>query len=226
MTGAAVSTGMRRKILTSICVALACVAPAFTQGSAGSSGDTPLDRYLAQLKTLRAQFEQSVTDGRGETVQRATGRFVILRPGRFRWEVTQDGATSAQLMVADGKNLWFYDADLEQVSVKSAATALPSTPASLLSGEGDIRELFRVSSGGKRDGFDWVVVTPKGSDADFREARLGFGNGELKGMVLKDKLGQTVRLQFLSSERNAPVSDAEVKFTPPAGADVIGTPIS
>jgi outer membrane lipoprotein carrier protein len=226
MTIDAVSSGMRRKITVPLALGLAffCASPAFTQGSAGA-GDTPLDKYLAQLKTLRAEFEQSVTDGRGETVQRATGKFVILRPGRFRWEVKQDGATSAQLMVADGKNLWFYDADLEQVSVKSAATALPATPASLLSGDGDIRELFRVTSGGKRDGFDWVVVTPKGGDADFREARLGFGNGELKGMVLKDKLGQTVRLQFLSSERNAPVSDTEVKFTPPAGADVIGTPI-
>ena len=43
-------------------------------------------------------------------------------------------------------------------------------------------------------------------------------------MVLKDKLGQTVRLDFSSSERNPPVAEAEVKFTPPAGADVIGTP--
>lgn len=225
MAIAVVSNCMRRKITVLLCVALACATPAFTQGSVAAAGKTPLDTYLAQLKTLRASFEQSVTDGRGETVQRASGKFVILRPGRFRWEVLQDGATAAQLMVADGKNLWFYDADLEQVSVKSAAAALPATPASLLSGEGDIRELFRVSSGGKRDGFDWVVVTPKGSDADFREARLGFGSGELKGMVLKDKLGQTVRLHFLSSERNAPVSESEVKFTPPAGADVIGTPI-
>ncbi len=44
-------------------------------------------------------------------------------------------------------------------------------------------------------------------------------------MVLKDKLGQTVRLDFLASERNAPVAEAEVKFTPPADADVIGTPV-
>jgi len=44
-------------------------------------------------------------------------------------------------------------------------------------------------------------------------------------MVLKDKLGQTVQLDFVSSVRNAPVADAEVTFTPPAGADVIGTPV-
>jgi outer membrane lipoprotein carrier protein len=228
MKPSAVSSRMRRHTRNSLLLgaAMACVASlGFTQGSAKGAADTPLDAYLSQLRTLRAEFAQTVTDTRGETTQSATGKFVILRPGRFRWEVTPQGATSAQLMIADGKNLWFYDADLDQVSVKPAATSLPATPASLLSGEGDIRALFRVSSGGKRDGFDWVVVTPKGADADFREARLGFAGGDLKGMVLKDKLGQTVRLDFLTSARNASVAEAEVTFTPPAGADVIGTPV-
>lgn len=197
--------------------------------AAAAHAQTPLDTYLSHLKTLRAQFAQTVTDGKGREVQKAQGTLVILRPGRFRWELTPaDG--SPQLMVADGKNLWFYDRDLEQVSVKAATAALTATPAGLLSGDGNIRELFTVAPAGRKDGFDWVLVTPKESDADFREARLAFGTGqrqerELKRMVLKDKLGQTVRLDFFTSERNPPVAEAEVKFTPPAGADVIGTPI-
>ena len=193
-----------------------------------AQAQTPLDTYLTHLKTLRAEFEQTVTDGKGVEVQKAQGTLVIVRPGRFRWELTPDGS-SPQLMVADGKNLWFYDRDLEQVSVKAATAALTATPAGLLSGDGNIRELFTVAPAGRKDGFDWVLVTPRESDADFREARLGFGTGlrqegELKRMVLKDKLGQTVRLEFFKSERNPPVAESEVKFTPPSGADVIGTP--
>jgi outer membrane lipoprotein carrier protein len=196
--------------------------------ASAAQAQTPLDTYLTHLKTLRAEFEQTVTDSKGEQVQKAQGTLVIVRPGRFRWELTPQGG-SPQLMVADGKNLWFYDRDLEQVSVKPATTALTATPAGLLSGDGDIRELFTVSPAGKKDGFDWVLVSPRESDADFREARLGFGaglrqEGELKRMVLKDKLGQTVRLEFFKSERNPPVAESEVKFTPPPGADVIGTP--
>jgi len=198
-----------------------------------AQAQTPLDSYLEHLKTLRTQFSQVVTDGKGREVQNAKGTLVIVRPGRFRWELTPAGAAannSPQLMVADGKNLWFYDRDLEQVSVKAATSALTATPAGLLSGEGNIRELFTVSPAGRKDGLDWVLVMPKESDADFREARLAFGTGsrqqgELKRMVLKDKLGQTVRLDFLASERNPPVAEAEVKFTPPADADVIGTPV-
>jgi outer membrane lipoprotein carrier protein len=191
---------------------------------------TPLDSYLSHLKTLRAEFTQTVTDNTGAQVQKAGGRLVIVRPGRFRWELTpvaskDGGGVSPQLMVADGRNLWFYDRDLEQVSVKPATAALTATPAGLLSGEGNVREWFTVKADGRKDGFDWVLVVPKGADADFREARLGFHLAELKRMVLKDKLGQTVRLEFFSSERNPPVAEAEVSFSPPPGADVIGTAI-
>lgn len=185
---------------------------------------TPLDSYLEHLKTLRAEFSQVVTDSKGREVQNAKGKLIIVRPGRFRWELTPASGTSPQLMVADGKNLWFYDKDLEQVSVKPASSALTATPAGLLSGDGNIRELFTVAPAGRKEGFDWVLVTPKESDADFREARLAFANSELKRMVLKDKLGQTVRLDFQTSERNPPVAEAEVKFVPPVDADVIGTP--
>jgi chaperone LolA len=191
------------------------------------AASTALDAYLANLKTLRAEFTQVVTDGQRQVVQKARGELAIKRPGRFRWELTPDGGAAPQLMVADGKNLWFYDQDLEQVSVKPAASALTATPASLLSGDGKLAEFFVVTPGEKRDDLSWVKVVPKRADADFREAQLGFrGPGsELRRMVLKDKLGQTVTLDFTASERGASVSDAEVSFTPPAGADVIGTPV-
>jgi len=193
-------------------------------GAQAADPATPLDSYLDGLRTLRTEFSQTVVDGKGEEVQKAEGKLVIVRPGKFRWELTPAGNPNAQLMVADGKNLWFYDRDLEQVSVKPA-TVLTATPASLLSGAGDVRTLFKVSLAGKRDGLDWVRVVPKTGDADFREAQLAFTRGELKRMVLKDKLGQTVKLDFLTSSRNVPVADTEVQFTPPAGADLIGTPV-
>jgi outer membrane lipoprotein carrier protein len=189
------------------------------------SGATPLDAYLSGLKTLRVAFQQSLTDSRGRVVQKAAGTLLVVRPGRFRWELTPVAAGGPQLMIADGKNVWFYDRDLEQVSVKAAESALTATPATLLSSTGDLRKVFSVSGSGRRDGFDWVLVKPLRADADFREARLAFAKGELKRMVLKDKLGQTATLTFERGTRNAAVSDGEVSFTPPPGADVIGKPV-
>ena len=52
---------------------------------------------------------------------------------------------------------------------------------------------------------------------------MGFDSGELKRMILEDKLGQTATVIFDHIERNRPVSPQEVSFTPPAGVDVIGS---
>jgi chaperone LolA len=187
-------------------------------------GSTPLDRFLDDLKTLRVTFTQQLIDGHGHALQSGSGTLVVQRPGRFRWEIRPAGDEAGQLVVADGKNLWFYDRDLAQVTVKPAGAALTATPALLLAGGGDIRQSFEVRALPKADGLDWVAVTPKAKDADFREARLGFAAGELKRMVLADKLGQSATLVFGPAVRNGPVTAAEVGFTPPAGVDVIGTP--
>jgi outer membrane lipoprotein carrier protein len=131
---------------------------------------------------------------------------------------------AGQLLVCDGRNLWFFDRDLEQVTVKPVDAALSATPAMLLSGAVDVRKSFTISDAGQRLGLDWVLVEPNGAEADFRRALFGFDHGDLKRMILEDKLDQTATIIFEKIERNGPVRPAEVSFTPPRGVDVIGTP--
>jgi outer membrane lipoprotein carrier protein len=190
---------------------------------------TLLDGYLDDMKTLRATFLQTLTDAHGREIDRATGTLIVSRPGKFSWEIHPQGAGSAQsgsgqLMVADGRNLWFLDRDLQQVTVKPADAALSATPAMLLSGTVDIRRNFTITPAPKRDGLDWVRVQPRASEADFRRALMGFDGKELKRMLLEDKLGQTATIVFDHVERNGVVTPQEVSFTPPPGVDVIGTP--
>jgi outer membrane lipoprotein carrier protein len=187
---------------------------------------TPLDSYLDDMKTLRASFVQTLADAHGKEIDRSTGTLIVSRPGKFRWEIHPQGsgADSGQLMVADGRNLWFLDRDLQQVTVKPADAALSATPAMLLSGTVDVRKNFTISPAPKRDGLDWVLVEPHGTDADFRHALMGFDGKDLERMILEDKLGQTATVMFDHVERNGKVAPEEVSFTPPAGVDVIGTP--
>jgi outer membrane lipoprotein carrier protein len=233
-------------MLKTLVGALALLA---ASGAQARSGPTPLDSYLDNLKTLRATFLQVLVDGHGKEIDRSTGTLVVVRPGKLRWEIhpqtggasaSDSGANSAggvaaagsgaatdsggQLMVADGRNLWFLDRDLQQVTVKPVDAVLSATPAMLLSGTVDVRKNFNISAAGKRDGLDWVLVEPHGADADFRRALFGFDGGELKKMILDDKLGQTATIVFQKIERNGTVASDEVSFTPPPGVDVIGTP--
>jgi outer membrane lipoprotein carrier protein len=208
--------------------AAATPPPAAAQAAAAQSQPTQLDAYLDHLRTLRATFVQTLADGQGREIDRASGTIIVERPGKFSWDIhpqSAGGANSAgQLLVCDGRNLWFFDRDLEQVTVKPVDAALSATPALLLSGAVDVRKNFTITPAGERLGLQWVLVEPHGAEADFREALFGFDKGELKRMILEDKLDQTATVLFDKVERNAPVSAAEVSFTPPKGADVIGTP--
>ena len=229
-------------------MAQGAVQPAAAAVSAASQAPTPLDRYLKSLKTLRVRFLQTVADAHGAEVGRSSGTLIVERPGKFRWDIhpqsTAQGAVagaaagergadaaqanapeSGQLMVCDGRNLWYFDRDLQQVTVRPMTAALSATPAMLLSGTVDVRQHFTETNAGRRDGLDWVYVEPRSAQADFKSALFGFdAKGTLQRMILEDKLGQTVTIIFQDVAVNVPVPAAEVAFTPPSGADVIGTP--
>jgi len=223
--------------LIAVCAAAAADPPAAApapvpvaaaQSTPAQSQPTQLDAYLDHLRTLRASFLQTLADGQGHEIDRASGTIIVQRPGKFSWDIhPQSGSgagTAGQLMVCDGRNLWFFDRDLDQVTVKPVDAALSATPALLLSGAVDVRRNFTITPAGERLGLQWVLVEPHGAEADFREALFGFDKGELKRMILEDKLDQTATVIFDKVERNTSVSAAEVSFTPPKGADVIGTP--
>jgi outer membrane lipoprotein carrier protein len=193
---------------------------------AGGAQGTALDGYLAGLTTWSAEFSQRVLDEAGKQIDTGTGRLIIVRPGKFRWESKPaDARQVAQLMVADGCSLWSLDYDLESVTVKPLRDALAQSPAMLLVGQTGLRDAFDVAADGRRDGFNWVKVEPRDAQSDFREARFGFRANELARLVIIDKLGQRSTLTFSAVRRNAKVDPALVKFTLPEGFDQIGKPV-
>jgi outer membrane lipoprotein carrier protein len=211
--------------------ALLLVMPGVHVGLAAAPAAAPatataLERYLDGLTTWSAKFRQTVTDARGRKVGEGSGLFVVVRPGRFRWESAPAGVNgAAQLLVADGRNLWFYDRDLEQATVKPLSQAMPQSPAMLLAGGAGLNEAFDVRSDGRHDDLDWVVVMPRDKASDFREARFGFRDRELLRLEIVDKLGQRSILLFTDVQRNPVVDPAQVRFQPPMGTDVIGKPL-
>jgi outer membrane lipoprotein carrier protein len=191
--------------------------------SAATSPVTPLDHFLDGLTSLRTHFSQVVVDGSGKSLERGTGTLLVRRPGRFRWEY-QPSDAGTRLLVADGVNLWFYDRELQQATVKPAAAALTATPVVLLSGTmADVRAAFELADDGTHGSLAWVRVTPRSETADFAQAELGFRGSALAKLVIHDRLGQTSTLEFSDSARNAGIEESELRFQPPAGVDLIGT---
>lgn len=193
-----------------LCAAVSAVADTATQR---------LHAFFTDVHTLSADFDQTVLDPNHKQVQSAQGTLYLQRPGRFRWDYT---TPYKQLLVGDGKKVWFYDTELEQVTVKNQDAALGGSPAMLLSGDRPLEQSFKVTERGTQDGLDWVELSPKAKDTEFSSVRLGFRSSALEAMELTDGFGQTTHLRFTHERRNPLLKNDLFKFVPPDGVDVVG----
>ena len=193
---------------------LAALLPA----AACASSLDELKALLTQTTTARAQFAQIVLDRNMKRLQQATGTMQFSRPGRFRWEYDRP---HEQLIVGDGKRVWLYDKELNQVTVRRMDRALGSSPAAILAGSNDIEKDYALSAVGSRDGLEWLEAVPRAQDTAFERVRLGFGKTGLEAMELRDQFGQITVIKFSTMERNVKLPGELFRFTPPKGADVI-----
>ena len=187
--------------------------------AAEGSPASDVEKYIAGLASWSADFKQTIADDSGKVLREAAGKLYLQRPGKFRWDYSQP---SEQLVLADGKQIWFYDKDLAQANVRDMDATLASTPAVLLSGGGPVSSQFDITALPPSGGLEWFQLVPKHTDTDFQLVRIGFAKGELASMFLADKLNQVTQLSFTHQSRNAKFAPDLFTFTPPAGVDVIG----
>ncbi len=193
---------------------------ALALGSAAHAGGVErLKAFAAGAKTAEADFSQTVTDKNGRVTQQASGRMAFARPGKFRWDYAKP---YEQVIVGDGTKLWLYDADLDQVTVRTLGDVIAGTPAALLAGDNAIEKYFALKNAGEADGLEWLEATPKTRDTSFERIRMGFKGDLLMQMELFDTFGQRTLLKFGRMVRNPSIPASRFSFTPPKGADIIG----
>ena len=195
-----------------LAILFALAAPAFA-----GNGPERLQAFLDQVRSLRAEFQQSVFDEDDRQLDQANGMVYIQRPGRFRWDYVEP---YPQEIVGDGEKVWIYDSELQQVTVRPLDDALGDTPVMLLSSDRPVVESFEVRAMDGPDGYEWAGLEPLGDQISFTEIRLGFEGDTLRVMELKDAFGQLTRLRFVNMERNPELEPTLFQFTPPEGADV------
>ncbi|WP_417542582.1 outer membrane lipoprotein chaperone LolA [Methylophaga thalassica] len=186
---------------------------------ADMSGTEKLDHFVKQVNTFQAHFEQTVLDPDGNLVEQAQGEFQLARPGKFRWDYNDP---YPQHIVADGQNVWFYDVDLEQVTVKAQNEVLEDTPATLLSGQALPEDSYNIRNLTSNDGLTWVELTPKQSGSNFQSVMLAFNKDELQQMIMRDSFDQRTRLMFSQVKINPQFKKDTFKFSAPEGIDIVG----
>ena len=212
---------MTHKITLFLALTLAATG-ALAQSSVDDLGEKLVNDFLTDVITLDGRFEQSLIDAEGTIVERTSGTLEIERPMRFRWSYSEP---YEQWLVADGLNIWSYDLDLEQVTVKPQAEALANTPALLLGGSESALEQFDFGGTTLEEVTTWVRLEPKDKNSGFNRVELGFIDNELRRMVFFDNLEQTTLVSLYDVTLNEPIDAGRFAFVVPDDVDLVGTPV-
>ncbi|WP_414639664.1 outer membrane lipoprotein chaperone LolA [Aquabacterium sp.] len=197
-----------------------------------------LRNFVKDVQTARANFTQVVTSPDGKKTRKSTGTLEFQRPDKFRFAYA--GPTE-QLIVGDGKKVWLYDTDLNQVTVRPMSATIGASPAALLAG-GSLDKDFTLKAVAVTAGsssaatatstpsqatssLEWVEALPRHKDGQFQSVRVGFTkNGQLAALEILDSFGQRSRLDFAQFESKVVFPTTRFQFIPPAGADVLNQP--
>jgi outer membrane lipoprotein carrier protein len=184
-----------------------------------ADGVSSLRAFFNSTNTMRAKFSQVVNDNAGRKVQEVQGTMQLQRPNKFRWDYNKP---YEQQIVSDGKQVFLFDLDLQQVTIRELSKALGSSPASLLAGGAAVENSFTLKNAVRKDDLSWVQAIPKDKDSGFDQVMLGFKAEKLVKMELYDSFNHVTHISFENVEQNPSLQASTFLFTPPKGVDVVG----
>jgi len=151
------------------CLVISCATAGFCQPAGpdtAAGGETGLETILSRLEKryrsagFTADFTQTSSLKAMQITDTASGKAMFKRPGMMRWEYE---VPDRQQIITDGKKLWIYRPDEDQVTVGSFPAFFgDGKGASFLSDIGSMRTKFDLSMEGKDEAGNYVIrMEPK-----------------------------------------------------------------
>ena len=178
-----------------------------------------LKTALKNLDNISAEFKQTLLDEDKSIVQQSRGTMALQRPGKFAWIYTEP---FEQRIIGDGSELWIYDVELEQVTVKPMDAGISNAPIMILMKQTDVTQQFEISEVGQRKFLYWVELKPHTSDLEYSSIFIGLEDDSVRAMELQDQFGQSTQIVFENMRVGVVHNPATFKFVPPEGVDVFG----
>ena len=205
-----------KKFLVRVLTLLVFIAPTVAISSVSLDR---LSKFFEQDSTYFAEFYQVILDEGLFLVEESVGLMWLSRPNRFRWEYSEP---FAQTIVSDGTNIWEYDVELEQATVRKFTDVSDRSAAQVLAGRYDLEENYIVEDLDIQGQLAWVSIQPKiEGSAQFESMRLGFDEQSLRSVEILDTLGNTTRLQLLDVVQGSEFDEATFQIVLPQGVDLI-----
>lgn len=212
------------KLFNQIAALCVLVLPITEIVSAQSVEESPaleqLDTLLNGIETLSADVLQLIVESDGGVLEESEIRMLIKKPDGFSWETL---TPFPELIVTNGRTLWNYQPDLEQVVIEPWDSSRSELAAQLLSGNIDSLSAEYTIAGlvDPDSEYQEFELTPKQSENVYQRITINFMHSELESIYLNSRSGQQTVWRFENVVRNEPMADTHFDFVPPENIEII-----
>lgn len=186
----------------------------FNSVNANQASENLANQFKA-VSTIQGDFTQVVYSQNKQVLASSKGNFKIKRPNQFRWNAI---TPLQQLTIADGKTIWLYQPDLEQVTESVMTSRIGHTPLAILSGSSSALSQSYTITQSATDSYQ--LIAKSATDA-FHKILITIKDKKISEMDLYDTLGQKTKVMFSKVQLNSPINKNAFQFVAPKGVDVI-----
>ena len=177
-----------------------------------------LDKLLQDIDTITAEVNQLIVESDGGVLEESQIIMHIKRPDGFYWETV---TPFPELLVTNGKRLWNYQPDLEQVVIEDWNPDQSALAAQLLYGKTEnlVEDYYIVAIDAEQS--QTFELKPKSPDNLYELITISFINSSLELIYIENSSGERTAWQFTSSDINVPLGEDLFEFIPPDGIEII-----
>jgi len=199
-------------------------APAVISGAEGPSADAIVDRLQKTYDStadFTADFRQETEVKTLNKSLRAAGKVYFKRPGKMLWRYDEP---KGQFVLADGKHLYFYQPEQNQVIKSPLKNAFRGdVPLSFLLGLGNLKKEFTATLKSSDQSNHVLRLEPKSEAGGFSEILLAVSkaSSDIAWVSIRDAAANLTTIQLSGIRKGVGLNDSQFQPQIPAGADVV-----
>ncbi len=183
-----------------------------------------IQAFYESTEDYQASFSQVYKNKLYDEEKKSTGKVYLKRPGKMRWEYKKP---TVKLFVSDGKTLWVWEAEPNQVFKQDLAASDLPTAISFLMGEGDLEKDFTYklvpNEKAAQKGMTVLELVPRQPSTQYKKLLFMVDSKtyEVKRTIVIDQAGNTNSMRFEKVKTNQGISDKKFEFKMPKGATLV-----
>ncbi|GHA67040.1 outer-membrane lipoprotein carrier protein [Photobacterium aphoticum] len=200
---------MMKKVVMSVLLA----APMLFATQAWANPQQELSTRLGKVNAFSADFKQTVISPDGDVLVEGEGDVSIKRPNLFRWNTE---TPDENVLISDGKTLWYYSPFIEQVTAMWLKDATEQTPFVLLTRNSAADwQQYNVAQTA-----DTFTLTPKSGASSMGKFVVTVAkSGDVRGFSVIEQDGQRSNFIFSKFTKQIPAA-SQFSFVPPKGVEL------